>query len=134
MKYLRLFAVVAVLLGGYMLQAQDSLPKKDITQLGQERTACYNAALKKFAQDKLLQKLIAEEADLGKQAAAAKKAGNTELATILGHAQSGKHMEKRYYLCLLDSTFKTACQAYNDADPDFVGFKSKELSVTSASK
>ena len=134
MKHLVKYAIVAMLLAGCTLQAQDRPPQKDIKQLGQERTACYNAAMKKFALDKLLQKLIAEEADLGKLAAAAKKAGNAELAAILGHAQSGKHMEKRYYLCLLDPTFKTACQAYNDADPGFVGLKSTELTAESAPK
>lgn len=35
-------------------------------------------------------------------------------------------MEKRYYLRLLDPEFNRACQAFDDADPGFIGTKTSK--------
>jgi hypothetical protein len=109
------------------LHAQDA----DLKALGDQRTAIATVTKAKFANDLLYQKLATEEKALSAQAAEARKAGNTQLADILTHATSSKHMEKRYYLRLMDPVFNAACQAYDDADPQYLGTKTSHPSPTS---
>ena len=102
-------------------------PAADLKKLGEVRTTHYNAAMKKLANDKLFQRLFAEEKELGEKAATARKDGNKDLAEIFSRAQGSKHMEKRYYLRLMDSPFNAACQAYDDDDPKFTGTRTADL-------
>ena len=114
--YALLSALVLTTLPGHAQQP-------DLKALGEQRTVLYNSAMAKLAGDQLFQKLFAEEKALGEQAAEARKSGNSQLADILSKAHGSKHMEKRYYLRLMNPAFNVACQEYDNADPKYLGTK-----------
>jgi hypothetical protein len=123
MRSLSLCIIAGLLMA---LAAAEAAPGKDLKQLGTERTVAYQAALKRWSNDRLVAQLLADEAMFKDKSKAAEAAGEREHAALLGKAAGTAHMEKRFYLRLLDADFNRACQAFDDADPAFIGTKTAQ--------